>query len=60
MEHGDRGMGVSHLRYEDEEGECVCTYLWIYHTLAPWAYKNGKAILPILDFYVTMTDHTNF
>lgn len=24
MDHGDRGMGVSHLRYEDEEGECVC------------------------------------
>lgn len=57
-------MGVSHLRYEDEEGECVCTCVlsmyWIYHTLAPRAYKNGKAIIPILDFYVTMTDHTNF
>lgn len=25
MEHGDRGMGVSHLRYEEEEGECMCT-----------------------------------
>lgn len=30
MEHGERGMGISHLRYEEEEGECVLTHTHTY------------------------------
>lgn len=64
MEHGDRGLGVSHLRYEDEEGECLCASVWPPYSgsITHWPHvphENGKVILPILYFNIIKTDHTN-
>lgn len=46
MDHGERGMGVSHLRYEDEEGECVVHNIDVFLT-GPLLTQTGSQVFTL-------------